>query len=72
MMKRLNLAIIGQGRSGKNIHGNYYLSHDNQFYLVKYVVEADEFRRKVSEQLYPGCKTLTDYTEFHHTISIRP
>ncbi len=64
-MKRLNLAIIGQGRSGKDIHGAYYRSADNQYYCVKYVVDADEFRRKVSEEIYPGCKTFADYTELY-------
>lgn len=62
-MKRLHLAIIGQGRSGKDIHGKYYLSEDNQFYCVKYVVEADEYRREVSRERYPQCKTLSDYRE---------
>ena len=27
-MKKLNIAIIGQGRSGRNIHGKYYLSEE--------------------------------------------
>lgn len=62
-MKKLNLAIIGQGRSGKDIHGAYYLHEANQFYNVKYVVDADEFRRKVSEERYEGCKTFADYKE---------
>ena len=60
-MKKLNLAIIGQGRSGKNIHGRYYVSERNSFFNVKYVVDADEFRRKVAEGMYPGCKTFADY-----------
>lgn len=63
MMKRLNVAIIGQGRSGKDIHGKYYRSEDNKYYNVKYVVDADEFRRKVSEEIYPGCKTFSNYEE---------
>lgn len=62
-MKKLNLAIIGQGRSGKDIHGLYYRSQDNQYYSVKYVVDADEFRRRVAEEIYPGCKTLSDYRD---------
>ena len=62
-MKKLNLAIIGQGRSGKNIHGTYYISEGNKYYNVKYVVDADEFRRRVSEERYPGCKTFADYHE---------
>ncbi|MBR2460661.1 MAG: Gfo/Idh/MocA family oxidoreductase [Clostridia bacterium] len=63
MMKKLNVAIIGQGRSGKSIHGKYYCSEDNHYYNVKYVVEADAFRRGVAEEMYPGCKTLEHYEE---------
>ena len=64
-MKKLNIAIIGQGRSGKDIHGKYYRSEDNVYYNVKYVVDADEFRRSVAEQIYPGCKTFADYKELY-------
>ena len=62
-MKKCNIAIIGQGRSGKNIHGNYYRSASNVYYDVKYVVDADEFRRSRALELYPGCKVLADYRE---------
>lgn len=62
-MKKLNLAIIGQGRSGKDIHGRYYLSEDNVYYNVKYVVDADERRRGISEARYPGCETFADYRD---------
>ncbi len=62
-MNKLNIAIIGQGRSGKDIHGKYYLSDDNKFYNVKYVVEADERRRRISEEIYPGCTALESYEE---------
>lgn len=60
-MKKLNIAIIGQGRSGKDIHGKYYRSNANEYYEVKYVVDADAHRRKVSKEFYPGCKTFADY-----------
>jgi len=62
-MKKLNLAIIGQGRSGKNIHGLYYRSESNIYYDVKYVVEADEYRRELAKELYPGCTVFADYCE---------
>lgn len=65
MMKKLNIAIIGQGRSGKNIHGKYYRSVDNQYYCVKYVVDTDEFRRKVAEEIYPKCKTFENYQKLY-------
>ena len=62
-MKKLNVAIIGQGRSGKNIHGHYFRSERNENYFVKYVVDADEFRRGVAEEIYPGCTTFASYQE---------
>lgn len=62
-MKKLNLAIIGQGRSGKNIHGAYYRSKDNVCYSVKYVVDKDPVMREKAEKLYFGCRTLSDYKE---------
>lgn len=62
-MKRLNLAIIGQGRSGKDIHGEYYISAENKYYNVKYVVEGDERRRRISQERYPGCEVFADYKE---------
>lgn len=62
-MKKLDLAIIGQGRSGKDIHGAYYCSDNNKYYNVKYVVDEDEYRRSVAEKMYEGCKTFCDYRE---------
>ncbi len=64
-MKKINLAIIGQGRSGKDIHGTYYLSNANKFYNVKFVVDADEMRRQISLERYAGCKVFADYTELY-------
>ena len=69
-MKKLNIAIIGQGRSGKDIHGKYYISERNQYFNVKYVVDADEFRREVSKERYPGCETLADYRELFNLDDI--
>ena len=62
-MKKLNVAIIGQGRSGKLIHGKFFLSESNEYFNVKYVAELDEYRRKVAEEIYPGCKTFADYRD---------
>ena len=62
-MKKLNVAIIGQGRSGKKIHGTYFRSKDNLYYDVKYIVDADAYRREVAEKIHPGCKTFADYRD---------
>lgn len=62
-MKKLNLAIIGQGRSGKGIHGAYYLSEANKHFKVKYVVDADARCREIAAGQYAGCTTLADYRD---------
>lgn len=62
-MQKLNLAIIGQGRSGKDIHGAYYVSDNNEYFKVKYVVEADAYRREVARKMYEGCEVFEDYNE---------
>ena len=62
-MKKLNLAVIGQGRSGKQIHGVFYKSEDNEYFNVAYVVDGDEGRREKALSDYPGCKVLSDYRE---------
>ena len=59
-LRKVKLAIIGQGRSGKNIHGKYFRSEANTYYNVKYVVDEDAFRREVAEQIYPGCTTFSE------------
>ena len=51
-MKKLNLAVIGQGRSGRNIHGAFYLSENNTLFEVAYVVDADEHRRELAAKGY--------------------
>jgi len=61
-MKKLNVAIIGQGRSGRDIHGNYLLSELNTHFNVKYVVEADKTRRDIAKEEYKDCIVFEDYT----------
>ena len=62
-MKKLNVAVIGQGRSGKDIHGLYFRGEKNVYYNVKYVVDKDEYRRGVAEEIFPGCVTFSDYRD---------
>ena len=61
-MKKLRVALIGQGRSGRNIHGKFFLSAGNTFCEVVCVVEADAYRRKKAAAEF-GCETMADYTE---------
>lgn len=62
-MKKLNVAIIGQGRSGKDIHSGYFLRDNNRYYNVKYVVEANRNRRQTALERHPGCAVFADYRE---------
>lgn len=61
-MNKMRVAIIGQGRSGRNIHGRFFKSESNDFCEVVCVVEQDDERRKRASEEY-GCDTVSDYTE---------
>ncbi|MBQ4047997.1 MAG: Gfo/Idh/MocA family oxidoreductase [Clostridia bacterium] len=62
-MKTCKLAIIGQGRSGRDIHGAFLRSDKNVHFEVVYVVDRVDFRRERALEEYPGCEVLSDYTE---------
>lgn len=58
-MKQLKVAILGQGRSGRDIHGKCLVNMQNKYKIVA-VVDPLEDRRKRAEQEY-GCDTYADY-----------
>lgn len=61
-MKKLNVAIIGHGRSGRNIHGSFFRSDLNEKFNVVAVVDALEERRiRAKEEL--RCDVYADYRE---------
>jgi len=62
-MKKLKIAVIGQGRSGRNIHGAYFKRADNLCYDVAVVVEASAARRERALKEYPGCEVCADYAD---------
>lgn len=62
-MKKLNVAIIGQGRSGRQIHGAFFLSENNTKFNVRYVVDKDDNRRQKALEAFKGCEVLKNYTE---------
>ena len=64
-MKKLRVAIIGQGRSGRDIHGAFFKSEENKKFEVAYVVEKSEKRRSIAAKEYDGCTVLSDYTELY-------
>ena len=61
-MKKLNIAVIGFGRSGCDIHGAFLRTADNDICNVKYVVEADPNRAAAAREFF-GCETPSDYRE---------
>ena len=64
-MKKLNVAIIGQGRSGRDIHGKHFKSENNTLFNVIAVVERDERRRNRAAEEYPGCEVFESYAELY-------
>ena len=69
-MKKLNVAIIGQGRSGYWIHGKYFLTdHGKEHFNVVAVVDYLEGRRKNAEEVF-GCDTYEDYRELFNRNDI--
>jgi len=63
-MKRLNVAVIGYGRSGRDIHENYLITDTEKFKILYVVDELDE-RRKMAEREC-GAKTLAGYKELYN------
>lgn len=62
-MSKLKLAIIGQGRSGRDIHGAFLKKAENDLFDVVAVVDADAQRAQRALQEYPGCQAFSDYTQ---------
>lgn len=63
-MRKLRLAIIGQGRSGRGIHGFFYTLPENKYVEVVAVVDLLEHRRAYAERY--GCKDVyADYKELY-------
>jgi len=71
-MKKMRTAIIGQGRSGRNIHGRFFKSENNTIVEVVAVVELDSARRDLALKEYPGCVVYSDYHELfvHNDIDL--
>lgn len=59
-MKKLKVALLGQGRSGYAIHGAHLLKDTERFEVV-YVVDRLPERREKAQRVF-GCETFEDYT----------
>jgi scyllo-inositol 2-dehydrogenase (NADP+) len=58
-MKALNVAILGQGRSGRDIHGAYLCTAPERFKIIA-IADPLEDRRRRSVEEY-GCEVFSDY-----------
>lgn len=61
-MKKMRVAIIGQGRSGRDIHGSYFLAPKNDIVEVVAVVDALDHRRKRAAEEFK-CDVYATYQE---------
>lgn len=61
-MKKLNVALIGYGRSGWGIHGAFLRSESNDICNVVACVEFDPARREAMKNDF-GCDVYSDYTQ---------
>ena len=65
MSGKLNVAIIGQGRSGSGIHGTYFLTEEaKKMFKVVAVADLIEARREKAKEDF-GCDVYEDYREFY-------
>jgi len=62
-MKKLNVAIIGQGRSGYGIHGKFFRSEANEKFNVVAVADPIPERRKYAMEEYPNIDAA--YADYH-------
>ncbi len=64
-MKKLNIALIGQGRSGRDIHGEYLLTDEaKKLFNVVAVVDWMEGRREKAKKEF-CCDVYEDYKELY-------
>jgi predicted dehydrogenase len=60
-MKTLNVAIIGQGRSGRDIHGAYFHTDKERFKVVAVVESLEDRRKRAAEEF--KCDIYESYQE---------
>jgi len=61
MAEKIRVAILGQGRSGRDIHGACLSKHEK--YELAAIADVDEYRRARAKAEY-GCETVEDYRVF--------
>jgi predicted dehydrogenase len=61
-MEKIRIAILGQGRSGRDIHGKYLSASASGQFEIAYVAEPMQSRRERAKNEY-GCEVTADYRE---------
>jgi predicted dehydrogenase len=61
-MEKLRIAILGQGRSGRDIHGKFLSNDKSGKYQIAYVAEPMQRRRERAKEEYK-CTAVADYKE---------
>lgn len=57
--KRLKVGVIGQGRSGRNIHVAHLIRDTERFQIIAIADEIEDRRRRAAEEL--KCEAYSDY-----------
>ncbi|MFH1970259.1 MAG: Gfo/Idh/MocA family oxidoreductase [Verrucomicrobiota bacterium] len=68
-MKKIRVAIIGQGRSGRDIHGAYFKT-DARFKIMAAVDFLKERQRRAAEEY--ACDVYTDYHDLFKRRDLGP
>ena len=65
-MEKLRIAIIGQGRSGRDIHGAYLQTPQakEKFEVVAIVEQQEDRRKRAAEEF--GCLVLEKYEDLYY------
>jgi scyllo-inositol 2-dehydrogenase (NADP+) len=61
MMKQLRVCILGQGRSGRDIHGKFLMTAQDMYRIVAVVDPLPERRERAESEF--GCAAFSDYRE---------
>lgn len=65
-MKKLRVAIIGQGRSGRDIHGAFFRSAANdKFEVVAIVDQLEKRRQRAREEYGPGVDVYASHKDLY-------
>ena len=69
-MKKLNVAIIGQGRSGRDIHGAFFKSEYNEKFI--FGAHGKSFIAAQTAQAHkPSCSGVIKHIKKHKALTLK-